>query len=84
MADPSSPTSWSVQIFGWVMRAIDASLVAEPFDPAAWRVHELAREQLDGDGPIESRIARTVDLAHSPGTERCQDLERAETVVYGS
>ena len=55
-----------------------ASFVAEPFDPAAWRVHELAREQLDGDGPIESRVARTVDFTHSPGTERCQDLEWAE------
>ena len=60
-----------------------ASFVAEPFDAAAWRVHELAREQLDGDGPIESRIARTVDFAHSPGTERCQDLERAEAGARG-
>ena len=54
-----------------------AGFVAEPFDSAARRVHELAREQLDGDRPIESRIARTVDFTHAPGTERCQDLERA-------
>ena len=60
-----------------------ARFVAEPFDPAARRVHELAREQLDGDGPIEPRIARTVDFAHSPGTERCQDLERAEAGARG-
>ena len=60
-----------------------ARFVAEPFDPAAGRVHELAREQLDGDGPIEPRIARTVDFAHSPGTERCQDLERAEAGARG-
>ena len=60
-----------------------ACFVAEPFDPAARRVHELAREQLDGDGPIESRIARTIDFTHSPGTERCQDLERAEAGARG-
>ena len=55
-----------------------ASFVAEPFDPAARRVDELAREQLDGDGPIEPRIARAVDFTHSPGAEQCQDLERAK------
>ena len=61
----------------------DASFVAESFDPAAWRVHQFAREQLDGDGPIESRIARTVDFTHSAGAERCQDLERAEAGAGG-
>ena len=60
-----------------------AGFVAEPLDPAARRVHELAREQLDGDGPIEPRIARTVDFTHAPGTERCQDLERAEAGARG-
>ena len=60
-----------------------ASFVAEPFDPATWRGHQLAREELDGDGPLESRIASPVDFPHSPGTERCQDLERAETGARG-
>ena len=60
-----------------------ASFVAEPFDTAVRRVHELVREQLDGDRPIEPRIARTVDFAHSPGTDQCQDLERAEAGAGG-
>ena len=60
-----------------------ARFVPEPFDAAVWRVHDLAREELDGDGPIESRIARTVDFAHSSGAERCQDLERAEAGSRG-
>ena len=60
-----------------------AGFVAKPFDSAARRVHELAREELDGDGPIESRIARTVDFTHSPGPEGCQDLERAEAGARG-
>jgi hypothetical protein len=41
------------------------------------------RPQLDGDGPIESRVARAVDLTHSTGAERCEDFERAETVSRG-
>ena len=56
-----------------------ARFVAEPFDPAAWRVQELAREQLDGDGPIQSRIARPIDFAHPAGAKRRKDLERAES-----
>jgi hypothetical protein len=55
-----------------------ASFLSEAFDPVARRGHQLAREQLEGDGPVESRIASPVDLTHSPGTERCQDLEWAE------
>ena len=57
----------------------DASFVAEPFDPGTWRGHQFARQNLEGDSPLEPRIAGTVDFAHSPGAEWCQDLERAET-----
>ena len=60
-----------------------AGFVAKPFDSAARRVHELAGEELEGHGPIESRIARTVDLTHSPGPEGGQDLERAEAGAGG-
>jgi hypothetical protein len=56
----------------------DACFMAEPFDPAIRRVQDFTREELDGDGPIEPGIARAVDLSHSSGTERCEDLERAE------
>src|SRR5687767_941734 len=51
----------------------------KPFDPAARRVQELARKQLDGDHPIEPRIACPIHFAHPPGTERRQDLEWAKT-----
>jgi hypothetical protein len=57
--------------------------VPEPFDPARWRVHELACEQLDGDGPIEPRIVRSINLAHPTGAKRGQDLEWPETGARG-
>jgi hypothetical protein len=57
----------------------DARFVAEAFDPAAWRVHELAREQLDGDGPIESRVASPIDFTHASGAQRGQDFEWAKS-----
>ena len=64
----------------WMGNAGDgARFATKPFDPAAGRVQELAREQLDGDRPIEPRIACPIHFAHPPGTERRQDLERAKT-----
>ena len=57
----------------------DASLVAEPFDPGTWRGQEFTRQNLEGDSPLEPRIAGAVDFAHPPGAEWCQDFERAET-----
>jgi hypothetical protein len=50
----------------------------EALDPAARRGHELARQDLDGDDSIQSRIAGPVDFAHPPRAERGQDLEGAE------
>src|SRR5262249_22082325 len=35
-------------------------------------------KNLDGDGALESRVARSVDLSHAAGTERSLDLVRAE------
>ena len=55
-----------------------ARFATKPFDPAAGRLQELAREQLDGDRPIEPRIACPIHFAHPAGTERRQDLERAK------
>ena len=60
-----------------------ARFVAEPFNPPAWRVHELAREKLDGNDPIKSRIARTIDFTHPSGAQRRQDLEWAESDSRG-
>ena len=37
-----------------------------------------ARENLDGDGAVESRVAGPVDLAHAAGAERRHDFVRAE------
>ena len=55
-----------------------ACFESESFDARVLRVHQFAWEELDGDGPIEARIARSIDFAHSSGAERCQDLKRAE------
>ena len=33
---------------------------------------------LDGDGAIEARVARTIHLAHAPCAERCGDLVRSQ------
>jgi hypothetical protein len=35
---------------------------------------ELFGQDFQGDGPVQSRIAREVDLSHSAGTEQRQDL----------
>src|SRR5262245_10132319 len=53
-----------------------ASLLAETLD--ADSVHDLAGQELDGNGPIESRITSTIDFPHPSGAKRCQDLKRAE------
>jgi hypothetical protein len=47
-----------------------AGFVPEAFD--SWIVgrDQLAREELDGDDPLESRIASPVHFTHSPGAER--------------
>jgi hypothetical protein len=56
-----------------------ARFATKPFDPAARRVQELARQQLYGDRSIEPRVACPIHFAHPPGTERRQDLEWAKT-----
>ena len=54
-----------------------ARFVAEPLDAADPPRSRLVREDLDGHGPIESRVSRTVDFAHSavravPGSRRTE------------
>jgi hypothetical protein len=55
-----------------------ARLEAKALDPVPRRVQQLAREELDGDRPVEPSIARSIDFTHAAGTEWCQDLERTE------
>ena len=44
---------------------------------------EIRRQDLDGDGPIEPRVAGLVDLAHAASAERRLKLIRAETSASG-
>jgi hypothetical protein len=43
---------------------------------------ELLRQDFDGDGPIEPRVARAIDLAHAPGADRRENLVRAEAGAW--
>ena len=58
---------------GLALEAGDAVLVLE----------ELLRQDLDGDVPLELRIAGPIDLSHAPGTERGEDLVRSEAGAGG-
>jgi hypothetical protein len=40
---------------------------------------DVLRQDLEGDLAIELGVARAVDLAHPPGTERGEDLVTPET-----
>jgi hypothetical protein len=39
---------------------------------------ERLRENLDGDGAIQTRVSGLVDLSHPPGVERAEDFVRTE------
>ena len=41
-------------------------------------VAEFGGRLLDGDEPVQPRVARLVDLAHSAGADRFEDVVRAE------
>ena len=42
---------------------------------------ETGRHDLDGDGPIESRVARAIHLAHRAGARPGDDLVAAQTLT---
>ena len=44
---------------------------------------ERGAQDLDGDGPVEPRVARLVDFAHAPRAERREDLVGAEASANG-
>ena len=44
---------------------------------------EVRRQHLDCHRAIEPRVARTIDLAHTPGPERSKNFIRAETRAGG-
>ena len=54
---------------------VEASIFAEMHRVTQARVAGQARRQnLDRDRAIEARVARAIDLAHSAGTNGCDDL----------
>ena len=54
---------------GMVQRGQDPRLALEPREPIGI-VRDIVREGLDGDVPLELRIAGAVDLAHSADTQQ--------------
>ena len=56
-----------------IQRGRGSRLLDESF-PALWVDRAIRAEELDGDGPAEPRIERTVDDAHAAFTNRRQDL----------
>ena len=44
---------------------------------------ERGGEDLDGDGPVEPRVAGSIDLAHAARADRRDDLVRAEACTSG-
>src|SRR5439155_16093749 len=44
---------------------------------------ERVAQDLDGDGPVEPRVARLVDFAHAPRAEPREDLVGAEACATG-
>jgi hypothetical protein len=72
----SWPTSWSVQMCGWLSAEI-ARFAIEAL--AQLRVRrERLRQNLDRDRAIESGIAGAVDFAHSTCADRRDDFVRSE------
>ena len=39
---------------------------------------EFFGQQLDGDGAVEARVSRSINLAHSPGTDPAENFIRTE------
>src|SRR5262249_55617155 len=56
-----------------VQRGGSLRFAGEPLH-ALWVRGKLAGQDLQRDGPIQSRVAREIDLSHSAGTEQRQDL----------
>jgi len=53
-------------------------LAVEPFEPAGL-ARDLRRQHFQRDVPAKPSVARTVDLAHSTGTQRGDDLVRTQS-----
>ena len=56
-----------------IQRGGSLRFAGEPLHPLRVR-GELAGQDLQRDGPVQSRVAREIDLSHSAGTEQRQDL----------
>ena len=65
-----------------LQRGNRAGLALEP--RAALRIaRDVERQHLDGDGPIEPRVAGRVDFAHPARAEQRDDLVRAQAGAAG-
>src|SRR6267378_3439731 len=46
--------------------------------PQSWVIRKMLRKNLDGDGAVQARVARAVNLAHAARAKRRKDLVRPE------
>ena len=73
-----SPTSYSAQMCGWLSEEIVSRLALEPLSEL--RVESATfRKDFDGDGAVQARVARAIDLAHAACTDAGDDLISAES-----
>ena len=75
---PSRPTSWSVQMCGWLRLRDRPRLALEALRALRASAARCGGQHLDRDGALEPRVARLVDLAHPARAERREDLVGAE------
>ncbi len=72
-----SPTSWSVQMWGWFRRGDALRLAVE--SRAELGVHgELRGKELQGHVALETGVTGTIDLAHAARAQGHRDLVGAE------
>jgi hypothetical protein len=43
---------------------------------------QMGRQNLDRHLPVQQRIARSINLPHSPGTDECEDLVMAKPSTF--
>ena len=64
-------------MWGWLRLETALASRARLAQPGAGR--EMGGQDLDGHLAAEPAVPSAVDLAHAPGSQRSQDLVRAET-----
>ena len=79
---PSEPASCSARMFGCDSAATAFASRSKRASRSGSLRHGF-RKNLDGDVPIEARIARAIDLAHSACPERVEDFVTAQAAAGG-